>query len=517
MLNKTTVLLVLDGIGMSDKAVYNALTEAKTPNLDRMMNEYPVSRILGAGMAVGLPPGVSGNSAAGFTNMGAGRIVYQDSVRIDKIIENGDFFDNQVLNDTMTYVRQNDSSLHLIGMVSDGGAHSSMGHLYALLELAKRRELKRVYVHCITDGRDTPAYEGLSYIEKLRNKMRDLSIGEIASVCGRYYAMDRDNNYDRIKRAYLCMTQGEGFKAANPAEAVQTAYNKGETDENIKPTAVVNGGVPVGAINDDDAVIFFNYRPDRARELTRAFCEDEFRMFKRDRKLAIRFVNMTDPDPSIDNKYVAFPAPIITNNFGEYISLCGLNQLRLSESEVAPTVTYFFNCGVREPYDNEERLIIRSLKDVESYAGHPYMNAEAVTQRLINEIDDGKYDFILCNLPNADVVGHTGSMKAAKKALSGIDKCLAAILETVIDNEDTMLICSSHGKAEEMYDPDEDAPLLKNTMNPVPCILVDGRRDLSLKPVGSMADIAPTLLELMGLEVPREMTGKSLLVQNSQK
>ena len=508
----STVLLVLDGLGITDKVVHNALMEAKTPTLDKLMNEYPAARILGAGMAVGLPGGVSGNSAAGFTNMGAGRIVYQDLVRIDKSIESGDFYDNPVLNDTMSYVKSNDSSLHLIGMISDGGAHSHMNHLYALLELAKKHDLKRVYVHCITDGSDTPAYEGINYVEKLRSRMRDLSIGEIASVCGRYYAMDRDNNYDRIKKAYLCMTMGEGFKAANPAEAVQTAYDKGETDENLKPTVVVNGGIPVGSINDDDAVIFFNYRPDRTRELTRAFCEDEFRMFKRDRKLNIRFVNLTDPDPMIINKFVAFDTPAITNNFGEYISLCGLKQLRITESEVFPTVTYFFNCGVREPYDNEERMIIRSLKDVDSYADHPYMNAEAVTQRLINEIDDGRYDFILCNLSNADTVGHTGNMKATKKALRGLDKCLEAIMEVVKDTGSTMLVCSSHGKAEEMYDEEAQAPLLRNTMNPVPCVLVDDTRQLRLKPVGSMADIAPTLLELMGLPIPKEMTGKSLII-----
>ncbi len=509
----STVLLVLDGLGITDKTAHNALLEAKTPTIDRLMNEYPSARILGAGMAVGLPGGVSGNSVAGFTNMGAGRIVYQDLVRIDKAIEAGDFYENPVLKDTMNYVRANDSSLHLIGMISNGGAHSHMNHLYALLELAKRHDLKRVYVHCITDGSDAPSHDGISYIEELRARMRDLAIGEIASVCGRYYAMDRDNNFERIKKAYMCMTAGEGFKAANPAEAVQTAYDKGETDENIKPTAIVNGGVPVGSINDDDAIIFFNYRPDRARELTRAFCDNEFRMFKRDRKLSVRFVNLTDPDPSILNKFVAFDASPIVNSFGEYISQLGLKQLRITESEASPTVTYLFNCWVREPFDNEERLIIRSIKDVESYADHPYMNAEAVTQRLINEIDDGLYDFILCDLPNADVVGHTGSMKATKKALKGLDKCLAAIMEAVKDNASTLLVCSSHGKAEEMYDDEAGAPIMRNTMNPVPCVLVDDSRQLRLKPVGSMADIAPTLLELMGLPIPKEMTGKSLIIK----
>ncbi len=506
------LLLVLDGLGLTDNVVHNAFAEASTPNLDRLMNEYPMARILGAGMAVGLPGGDAGNSVAGFSNMGAGRIVYQDLVRINKTIDNRDFFLSPVLQETVSYIKRNDSSLHLIGLVSDGGAHSHMDHLYALLEYAKQNDLKRVYVHCITDGRDTPAYAGIDYVEQLRNRMRDIGIGEIASVCGRYYAMDRDNNNDRIKGAYLMMTQGEGFKAANASEAVQTAYRKGETDEFIKPTVIVNGGVPVGAINDDDAVIFFNYRSDGARELTKAFCDDDFRMFKRDRKLNIRFVNLTDPDPGILNKEVVYDNPEIVNNFGEYISECGLKQLRITESEVFPTVTYFFNCGVRESFEEEERLIARSIKHVETYAKYPEMKAEAITDRLISEMDKGKYDFILCNLPNADVVGHTGNMKATVKAVEIVDECLGRIYEHVGKSGDILVICSSHGKAEEMYDDKAEAPVLRNTVNPVPFIVVDRERPCRLKPVGSMADIAPTLLEIMGLPCPKEMTGKSLIM-----
>ena len=506
------LLLVLDGLGLTDSVSHNAVAEAKTPNLDRLMSEYPMARILGAGMAVGLPGGSGGNSVAGFSNMGAGRIVYQDLVRINKTIDNRDFFLSGVLADTVSYIKRNDSSLHLIGLISEGGAHSHMDHLYALLEYAKLNDLKRVYVHCITDGRDTPAYSGIDYVEQLRNKMRELAIGEIASVCGRYYAMDRDNNSDRIKGAYLAMTQGEGYKAANASEAVQTAYRKGETDEFIKPTVIVNGGVPVGAINDDDAVIFFNYRSDGARELTKAFCDDDFRMFKRDRKLDIRFVNMTDPDPGILNKDVIYANPEIVNCFGEYISECGLKQLRITESEVFPTVTYFFNCGVREPYEEEERLIARSLKKVESYEKHPEMKAEAVTERLIAEMEKGRYDFILCNLPNADVVGHTGNMKATVRAVEAVDECLGRIYDHILKSGDVMLVCSSHGKAEEMYDDKAQAPVLRNTMNPVPCILVNYNKPVRLKPVGSMADIAPTLLDVMGLSCPKEMTGKSLMI-----
>ena len=512
MQNRTTILLALDGIGLNDSSENNAVRKASTPNFDRILGEYPKTRILGAGMAVGLPGGMSGNACAGFSNMGAGRIVYQDLVRIKKDIDSGAFYENEVLKETVSYCKRNDSCLHLIGLVSDGGVHSHTDHLYALLELAKRNDIRRVYVHCITDGRDTPSDKGMSYIEDLRVKMREIGVGEIASVSGRYYAMDRDNNYDRVKIAYLAMTQGEGFKAANPAEAIQNAYERGETDEFIKPTVVVNGGVPVGMINDDDAVIFFNYRTDRTRELTRAFCENEFRQFKREKRLDILFINMTDPDPAIENNYAVYDHALTERTLGSYLQECGLSQLRITESEVFPTVIQFFDCGARENYENGDRVIIRSHKNVESYAEKPGMNAAAITDRLVSGIASGKYDFILCNLPNADVVGHTGDMQATVRAVEEVDVCLGRIYEQAMESGSVLILCSSHGNAEEMFDVQTKTPITCNTMNPVPFVVANCDHVKNLAPVGSLADVAPTILDIMGLECPKEMSGKSLVV-----
>lgn len=510
----TTVLLVLDGIGITDSIENNALYEAKMPVLRRLMRSYPCVRGLSAGMAVGLPNGQAGNAEAGFTNIGAGRIVYQELTRINKEISGGAFFDNEVLLETMEYCRRNDSSLHLMGLLSDGGVHSHIDHLYALLELAKRNGMSRVYVHCFTDGRDTAVKTGLSYVERLQAKMRELGVGEIASVSGRYYAMDRDNNFDRIKQTYLAMTLGEGNKAANASEAVQAAYENGETDEFIKPTVIVNGGVPVGAVNDDDAVIFFNFRSDRARELTRAFCDEEFRMFKRDTKLNIRFVCFNDYDPAIENKYIAFDRQLISGTFGAYISERGKTQLRLTESENYPNVTYFFDCDVRDIYDGEERVILRSPKNVRSYADHPAMNTASVCEKLIESIEDGRYDFILCNMSNADMTGHTADLEASVKACEGLDECVGLICEAVAENGGVLLICSTHGNVERLADMNTGEPDTRHTNNPVPVILFNYAENVWLREGGCPADIAPTLLEIMGLPQPKEMTGRSLLIHS---
>ena len=511
--NMTTVLLVLDGLGISDRKDHNAFYNAKTPILNSLMREYPYVRGLGAGMAVGLPNGQRGNAAAGFMNMGAGRIVYQETTRINNAIRSGAFFSNPVLVDTVNYCRKNDSSLHIMGLLSDGGAHSHIEHLYALLELARRSGLNRVYVHCFTDGRDTGIHNGIRYVEQLQTRMREIGVGEIASVSGRYYAMDRDNNYDRIKLAYLAMVQGEGNKAANASEAIQTAYDNGETDEFILPTVIVNGGVPVGTINDDDAVIFFNYRSDRARELTRAFCEEEFRHFKREKRLDIRFVCFAQYDPAAENAYVAFEPDIPENMLGEYLSRCGRSQLRLTESEVFPTVTYFFDGGIRESFDGEERLILRSVKNVKSYASCPEMNINSICAKLTEAVAGGMYDFILCNIPNADIVGHTADMEAVVTAIEAIDRCLGKVVECVLENNAVMFICSTHGKAEQLADFSTGEALTYHTMNPVPFILVNYDPQCGLREVGCLADVAPTLLEIMGLTQPKEMTGKSLIIR----
>lgn len=508
----TTVLLVLDGIGITDTIENNAFYEAKTPVLNRLMRQYPYVRGLSAGMAVGLPNGQAGNAEAGFMNIGAGRIVYQELTRINKEISSGAFFDNEVLLETMKFCRRNDSSLHLMGLLSDGGVHSHIDHLYALLEMAKRNGLHRVYVHCFTDGRDTAPDMGLSFIEKLQSRMRELGVGEIASVSGRFYAMDRDNNFDRVKQAYLAITQGEGSKAANAAEAVQTAYDNGESDEFIKPTVIVNGGVPVGAVNDDDAVVFFNFRSERARELTRSFCDEEFRMFKRDVKLNVRFVCFNDYDPAIENKYIAFERQNTDSTLGAFLAERGKTQLRLTESENYPNVTYFFDCDSREVYEGEDRIILRSLKDVRTYAKYPQMNAASVCEKLIDSIESGRYDFILCNMSNADMTGHTADLNACIKACEGLDECVGLICEAVENNGGVMFICSTHGNAERVADEITGEPYTCHTNDPVPFILFNYEGDVRLREGGCPADVAPTLLEIMGLPQPKEMTGRSLIL-----
>ncbi len=510
-MSKTTVLLTLDGIGLTDKTAYNALVEAKTPVLDRLMYEYPCVRGLSAGMAVGLPNGQSGNAEAGYENIGAGRIVYQQLTRINKEIDSGSFFMNRVLLDTIDYCRRNDSSLHIMGMLSDGGVHSHTGHLDALLKLAADNSFNKVYIHCFMDGRDGSEGGGIRYIERLQTRMREKGVGEIATVSGRFYAMDRDNNYDRVKLVYLAMTQGEGNKAANATEAVQAAYDNGETDEFIRPTVIVNGGVPVGAVNDKDAVIFYNIRPDRSRELTRAFCEEEFRMFKRDQRPDIRFVCFNDPDPSIENKYVAFPTQIIANSMGEYLSELGLRQLRLTESENYSNVTLFFDCGSREAYDGVDRLSIRSAKVKDGGKVRPSMNAPAICDKLVEVMGEHRYDFILCNMSNADVLGHTADMDTAAAAMEELDKCLGRIVDAALKDDAVLFICSTHGKVEQLRDYETGGPYKSHTSNPVPFILVNHDEDVRLREAGCLADVAPTLLEVMGLAQPKEMTGKSLI------
>ena len=505
----TTVLLSLDGIGITEKTAYNAFIEAKTPNIDRLIYEYPSVRGLSAGMAVGLPNGQSGNSKAGYENIGAGRIVYQQLTRINKEISSGVFFENDVLLDTIAYCRRNDSSLHIIGMLSDGGIHSHTEHIYALLKLAADNSFNNVYVHCITDGRDNGL--GIRHMERLQTKMRELGVGEVATVSGRFYAMDRDNNYDRIKLVYLAMTQGEGEKAANAVEAVQAAYDNGDTDEFIKPTVIVNGGVPVGAINDSDAVIFCNIRSDRSRELTRAFCEDEFRMFKRDYRPDIRFLCFDDPDPSIENKLVVFPNQPVENTLGEYLSLLGLRQLRLTESENHSNVNVFFDCGSHEALDGVDRLSVRSAKVKEPGAIKADMSADAICDKLIDAMKDNRYDFIVCSMANADVLGHTCNMDAAVRAMEKLDTCVGRIVDTAIVNNCVLFICSTHGKIEQLIDYESGEPYKCHTSNPVPFILVNHYEDVKLREAGCLADVAPTLLEIMGIPQPKEMTGKSLI------
>lgn len=510
MPDKTTVLLMLDGWGISDKNRNNAFARAKTPVLDKLMLEHPNARCLSAGISVGLPNGQAGNAEVGYNNIGAGRIVYSQLSRVNKEIAEGGFYNNEAFLSTIDYCKRNDSSLHIMGLLSDGGVHSHIEHLYSLLKLAAYQNMRKVYVHCFMDGRDVPPRSGAMFIEQLQSKMREYGVGEIASVSGRFYAMDRSNNYDRVKLAYLAMTQGEGNKAANAQEAVQNAYDRDETDEFITPTVIVNGGVPVGTVLDDDAVIFFNIRTDRARGLTRAFCEDEFRMFKRESKLKVRFVCFMNYDHSIENKVVAFDDQPVYETLGEYMETCGIKQLRLTESENTAYVTDFFNCS-HESFEGEDRLIIRSLKDVTSYAKAPAMNADAVTERLVKEIEDGKYGFILCSIANADMVGHTADMDAAVKAIECVDECVGRIYDSVLQNDAVMFVSSTHGNAEKIADEETEEAFTAHTMNPVPFIMVNESADKKLRSIGCLADITPTIIESMGLKKPREMTGKSLI------
>ena len=518
-----TVLLILDGYGLNEKTEGNAVALAKTPVMDRMMKEYPFVKGYASGMAVGLPDGQMGNSEVGHLNMGAGRIVYQELTRITKEIQDGTFFTNPALVAAVENCKKNNSALHLFGLVSTGGVHSHLNHIYGLLELAKRNGLEKVYVHCFLDGRDTPPASGKDFVTQLEAKMAELGVGEVASVSGRYYAMDRDNNYDRVQLAYDAMTKGEGLTAASATAAIQESYDRNETDEFVKPTVVVKDGKPVATIQDGDSVVFINFRPDRAREITRCFCcEDDFfadKAFNRDKKLDLYYVCFTEYDPTIPNKDVAFHKVAVTNTFGEWLAANGMRQARIAETEKYAHVTFFFNGGVEEPNKGEDRILVNSPKYVATYDLKPRMSAYTVCDKLSEAITakdengDAYYDVIICNFANPDMVGHTGVVNAAIKAIEVIDECLGE-LETLIKQAGgVMFVCADHGNAEQLVDYETGAPFTAHTTNPVPFILVNADPSYKLREGGCLADIVPTLIELMGKEQPVEMTGKSLLVK----
>ena len=511
-MKKPVVLMILDGYGINEKKEHNAVAMAKTPVMDKLMSTYPCVKGLASGMAVGLPNGQMGNSEVGHLNMGAGRIVYQELTRITKEIEDGTFFTNKALLEAVNNCKKKGSSLHLFGLLSDGGVHSHITHLYGLLELAKREGLTNVYVHCFLDGRDTPPSSGADYIEQLESKMREIGVGQIASIMGRYYAMDRDNNYDRVKLAYVAMTEGEGLKAANAYDAIHGSYDREETDEFVKPTVIVNGGVPVGTINDGDSVVFFNFRPDRAREITHAFCDDEFRSFKRERKLDLVYVCFSDYDPLIDNKLVAFEKIAVTNTFGEWLAANGMKQARIAETEKYAHVTFFFNGGVEEPNEGEDRILVKSPK-VATYDLKPEMSAYEVCDNLVKAIKADKYDVIIINFANPDMVGHTGVEEAAVKAVEAVDECVGKAYDAIMEVGGVMFICADHGNCEQTVDYETNAPFTAHTTNPVPFILVNYKEGYGLREGGCLADIVPTLIECMGMEQPHEMTGKSLLIK----
>ena len=512
MSKKPIVLMILDGYGLNDKVEGNAVREAKTPVMDRLMKEYPFVRGNASGMAVGLPDGQMGNSEVGHLNMGAGRIVYQELTRITKEIQDGDFFRNPALLDAVENCRKNDSSLHLYGLVSDGGVHSHITHIYGLLELAKREGLKKVYVHCFLDGRDTPPASGKGYVEQLEAKMKELGVGEVASVMGRYYAMDRDNNYDRVKLAYDALTKGEGLTAPSAAEGIQASYDRNETDEFVKPTVVMKDGAPVATIKDGDSIIFYNFRPDRAREITHAFCDDDFKGFDRPERLDVKYICFTEYDPTIPNKEVAFHKVEVTNTFGEWLAANHMTQARIAETEKYAHVTFFFNGGVETPNEGEDRILVNSPK-VATYDLKPEMSAYEVCDRLVEAIKSDKYDVIIINFANPDMVGHTGVEAAAIKAVEAVDECVGRAVDAIKSVDGVMFICADHGNAEQLIDYETGAPFTAHTTNQVPFILVNYDPSYTLREGGCLADIVPTLIQIMGKEQPKEMTGKSLLVK----
>ena len=512
MSKKPTVLMILDGYGLNDKVEGNAVLQANTPNMDKLMAEYPYVKGYASGLAVGLPDGQMGNSEVGHLNMGAGRIVYQELTRITKEIEDGTFFENEELVKAMENAKNNNSALHIFGLLSDGGVHSHNTHIYGTIEMAKKFGLDKVYVHAFLDGRDTPPSSAAEYMEQLVEKMKEIGVGEVATVSGRYYAMDRDNNWDREEKAYVAMTKGEGVQETDPVAAIKDSYAKDVTDEFMLPTVITKDGQPVATIKDGDSVVFCNFRPDRARQITRAFCADDFTGFNREKKLDLVFVCFTEYDATIENKQVAFVKEEITNTFGEFLAKNGKKQARIAETEKYAHVTFFFNGGVEEPNEGEDRILVKSPK-VATYDLKPEMSAYEVCDKLVAAIKSDKYDVIVINFANPDMVGHTGVIEAAVKAIEAVDECVGKAYEALKEADGQMFICADHGNAEYMIDEETKEPFTAHTTNPVPFILVNADPAYKLKEDGCLADIAPTLIELMGMEQPAEMTGTSLLVK----
>ena len=462
-----------------------------------------------SGLDVGLPDGQMGNSEVGHTNIGAGRIVYQELTRITKSIEDGDFFSIPELVGAIENCKKNNTKLHILGLLSDGGVHSHMRHLFALLELAKRKDFEDVYIHCFLDGRDTPPASAENYILKLEEVIKEKGVGKIASISGRFYSMDRDKRWNRIQKAYNAMVNGEGIKAASSISAIEASYQKEVFDEFVEPTVICNGEEPIATISEKDSVIFFNFRPDRAREITRTLVDNDFNEFET-KKLDLYYVCFTQYDETMPNVKIAFKPTKLVNTYGEYVSKHGLKQLRIAETEKYAHVTFFFNGGEEKQYEGEDRILVPSPK-VETYDMQPEMSANEVTDKVVDAINSKKYDTIILNYANPDMVGHTGSLEAAIKAVETIDNCVGRVVEAVNAQEGILLITADHGNSEQMIDYKTGEPHTAHTTNPVPLILV-GKDDVKLKS-GKLADLAPTMLDLMNLSKPEEMTGESLLVK----
>lgn len=506
MPKKPIILIIMDGFGDNPETYGNAIAAAKTPNIDGYYLKYPSTLLGASGMSVGLPDGQMGNSEVGHTNIGAGRIVYQELTRITKSIKDGDFFENPTIVGAIENAKNNGRSLHLLGLLSDGGVHSHIDHLFGLLEAAQKAGLQKVYIHAFLDGRDVPPSSGKGFIQQLLKKTEELKTGSIATVSGRYYAMDRDNRWERVSQAYDAMTRSIGNFCADAAEAVQNSYDKNVTDEFMLPTVVDKNG----RIQEGDSVIFFNFRPDRAREITRTFVDPDFKNFQTF-DLSLYYVCMTQYDAHMPNARVAFAPQTLDDTFGEYISAHGLSQLRIAETEKYAHVTFFFNGGVEDPYPNEDRILVDSPK-IATYDLQPSMSAPKVCENVTAAIESGKYDVIILNYANCDMVGHTGIFEAAVQAVETVDACVGKTVKAILGKGGLALITADHGNADKMYE-DDGSPFTAHTTNPVPFILAGADKDVQLREGGVLADIAPTMLELLGIPQPKEMTGKSLIVK----
>ncbi len=505
---KPVVLAILDGYGMSEFHEGNAIYEAKTPRMDEFLAKYPKSVIHASGMDVGLPEGQMGNSEVGHTNIGAGRIVYQELTRITKAINDGDFFENDEMIKACENCKANDSALHIMGLLSDGGVHSHIEHLYAILKLANKMGLEKVFVHCFMDGRDVSPTSGIDFVKALVEKIREIGTGSIATVMGRYYAMDRDNRWERVSQAYDAIVYGKGNIEESAVTAIEKSYNNDVTDEFVVPTVICKDGKPIGTLKENDSVIFFNFRPDRAREITRTITDEAFDGFKRD-FFKTYYVCMTQYDASMPNVQVAFKPQKLDNTLGEYLSKQGLKQLRIAETEKYAHVTFFFNGGVEKVYENEDRILVNSPK-VATYDLKPEMSAYEVTEKMLEAIDTDKYDVIILNFANCDMVGHTGIMEAAVKAVEAVDECIGKVVDKVCEKNGIIFITADHGNAEQMLDPANKSVFTAHTTNVVPLVAI-GLEDGKKLKTGRLADLAPTLLDVMGLDVPQEMTGETLI------
>lgn len=507
-MKKPLLLCILDGYGLNPRKEGNAVKIAKSPNLDSYFEKYPYTKLNASGLAVGLPEGQMGNSEVGHTNIGAGRIVYQELTRITKSIEDGDFFNNEVLLSAIQNCKDKNSSLHIMGLLSDGGVHSHNSHIYALIELAKKHGLEKVFVHCFLDGRDVPPSSGKEYVAELEAKLAEIGVGKVATVMGRYYAMDRDNRWDRVQKGYEAMVRGIGEHTEGAVLAVAKSYDKEITDEFVVPAVMTENDHPVGLVTENDSVIFANFRPDRAREITRVFVDPEFDGFKREYQ-KVFFVCMTQYDKTMPNVQVAFKPQSLTNTLGEYLSQKGLKQLRIAETEKYAHVTFFFNGGVEAVYPGEDRALIPSPK-VATYDLQPEMSAYSVTDEMLKRIESDQYDVIVLNFANCDMVGHTGFVESAVKAVEAVDECVGKVVNAVSAKGGITLITADHGNADQMIDYHNGEPFTAHTTNPVPFIVI-GKDDADLREGGCLADIAPTMLKLLGLEQPAEMTGASII------